>query len=140
DHARNRETCRRRKESRHAAAYAAARWSAARRCCGLVSAEPASARSWRSASRTSSGRSRTSRIRAAWGPSRASTRNRSGPSTAGAWATAARSEIGKHTSELQSRGHLVCRLLLEKKKKNKKRTPIIYKTKRPTTLTAHTDN
>src|SRR5690625_5523375 len=26
-------------------------------------------------------------------------------------------EIGKHTSELQSRGHLVCRLLLEKKKK-----------------------
>src|SRR5215208_7728279 len=25
-------------------------------------------------------------------------------------------EIGKHTSELQSRGHLVCRLLLEKKK------------------------
>src|SRR5207253_6232404 len=26
------------------------------------------------------------------------------------------SKIGKHTSELQSRGHLVCRLLLEKKK------------------------
>src|SRR5207253_10591230 len=26
-------------------------------------------------------------------------------------------EIGKHTSELQSRGHLVCRLLLEKKKR-----------------------
>src|SRR5437870_8278859 len=25
----------------------------------------------------------------------------------------------EHTSELQSRGHLVCRLLLEKKKKNK---------------------
>src|SRR5207253_9041666 len=25
-------------------------------------------------------------------------------------------QIGKHTSELQSRGHLVCRLLLEKKK------------------------
>src|SRR5437870_7297262 len=34
---------------------------------------------------------------------------------------AARSE--EHTSELQSRGHLVCRLLLEKKKKrNKTRT------------------
>src|SRR5690625_6208620 len=32
-----------------------------------------------------------------------------------AWATG-RSE--EHTSELQSRGHLVCRLLLEKKKKN----------------------
>src|SRR5437660_5430984 len=31
---------------------------------------------------------------------------------------AARSE--EHTSELQSRGHLVCRLLLEKKKKRKK--------------------
>src|SRR5687768_18006381 len=33
--------------------------------------------------------------------------------------TASRSE--EHTSELQSRLHLVCRLLLEKKKKNKKR-------------------
>src|SRR5690554_7019215 len=31
----------------------------------------------------------------------------------------ARSE--EHTSELQSRPHLVCRLLLEKKKKNKKK-------------------
>src|SRR5689334_23890044 len=29
-------------------------------------------------------------------------------------------EIGKHTSELQSQFHLVCRLLLEKKKKNNK--------------------
>src|SRR5437660_5300209 len=28
----------------------------------------------------------------------------------------------EHTSELQSRGHLVCRLLLEKKKKKKHRT------------------
>src|SRR5215208_7267318 len=27
----------------------------------------------------------------------------------------------EHTSELQSRGHLVCRLLLEKKKNNKKK-------------------
>src|SRR5207253_11345537 len=34
-------------------------------------------------------------------------------------ARALRSE--EHTSELQSRGHLVCRLLLEKKKKNKTR-------------------
>src|SRR2546422_4496391 len=33
----------------------------------------------------------------------------------------------EHTSELQSRLHLVCRLLLEKKKKNK-RTPISYYT------------
>src|SRR5439155_4168270 len=31
--------------------------------------------------------------------------------------SSARSE--EHTSELQSRGHLVCRLLLEKKKKNR---------------------
>src|SRR5690625_6880856 len=29
----------------------------------------------------------------------------------------ARSEIEEHTSELQSRGHLVCRLLLEKNKR-----------------------
>src|SRR5207253_11299624 len=34
----------------------------------------------------------------------------------------------EHTSELQSRGHLVCRLLLEKKKKKqKKQTPIIHR-------------
>src|SRR5437870_10681497 len=33
----------------------------------------------------------------------------------------------EHTSELQSRGHLVCRLLLEKKKKNKQNQH--YKTK-----------
>src|SRR5439155_25256214 len=35
----------------------------------------------------------------------------------------ARSE--EHTSELQSRGHLVCRLLLEKKKITLKRTQIV---------------
>src|SRR2546429_3412556 len=40
--------------------------------------------------------------------------------SARAAATPARSE--EHTSELQSRLHLVCRLLLEKKKKNDKRT------------------
>src|SRR5690554_7258109 len=44
---------------------------------------------------------------------------------------AARSE--EHTSELQSRPHLVCRLLLEKKKKkkqtkNQQETPIQHKT------------
>src|SRR5215510_15667832 len=33
--------------------------------------------------------------------------------TAAAWCSCSRSE--EHTSELQSRGHLVCRLLLEKK-------------------------
>src|SRR5690625_7845422 len=37
-------------------------------------------------------------------------------------ASAGRSE--EHTSELQSRGHLVCRLLLEKKKTNKIHTMI----------------
>src|SRR2546425_9439213 len=31
-------------------------------------------------------------------------------------------QIGKHTSELQSLAYLVCRLLLEKKKKNNKET------------------
>src|SRR5690625_543100 len=37
-------------------------------------------------------------------------------------ATTAADRSEEHTSELQSRGHLVCRLLLEKKKKkNKKR-------------------
>src|SRR5690625_7914592 len=33
----------------------------------------------------------------------------------------------EHTSELQSRGHLVCRLLLEKKKKKRKKETIRYK-------------
>src|SRR5690625_5783774 len=32
----------------------------------------------------------------------------------------------EHTSELQSRGHLVCRLLLEKKKNNKYNTKCTY--------------
>src|SRR2546429_2593992 len=32
----------------------------------------------------------------------------------------------EHTSELQSRLHLVCRLLLEKKKQNKRRLTIVY--------------
>src|SRR6185436_11034812 len=35
----------------------------------------------------------------------------------------ARPRSEEHTSELQSPDHLVCRLLLEKKKKNKTRTP-----------------
>src|SRR5687768_18007696 len=33
----------------------------------------------------------------------------------------------EHTSELQSRLHLVCRLLLEKKKKKKKKKPKLHK-------------
>src|SRR5690625_6471689 len=35
----------------------------------------------------------------------------------------------EHTSELQSRGHLVCRLLLEKKKKKKKRAKKVRQTR-----------
>src|SRR3989442_10008103 len=46
----------------------------------------------------------------------------------GASASMPRSE--EHTSELQSRPHLVCRLLLEKKKKGNKATPTV----KPTTL------
>src|SRR5690554_7656264 len=34
----------------------------------------------------------------------------------------------EHTSELQSRPHLVCRLLLEKKKKKKKKSATLQKT------------
>src|SRR5690554_7016418 len=45
----------------------------------------------------------------AWSPVR-----RNGPRSAGSCCTCQRSE--EHTSELQSRPHLVCRLLLEKKK------------------------
>src|SRR5258708_26352821 len=41
------------------------------------------------------------------------------PRRSGAWSTTSRSE--EHTSELQSPDHLVCRLLLEKKKKNSTR-------------------
>src|SRR5437870_6940293 len=39
-----------------------------------------------------------------------------------AWNTEGRSE--EHTSELQSRGQLVCRLLLEKKKKKKNKDDV----------------
>src|SRR5207253_10381246 len=39
----------------------------------------------------------------------------------GVWSEFVEKRSEEHTSELQSRGHLVCRLLLEKKKKNKKR-------------------
>src|SRR3989442_8568185 len=33
----------------------------------------------------------------------------------------------EHTSELQSRPHLVCRLLHQKKKNNRKRSPLMHK-------------
>src|SRR5205809_5941342 len=50
-------------------------------------------------------------------PARAAAARRSGIVRAGHERPEARSE--EHTSELQSRLHLVCRLLLEKKKNNK---------------------
>src|SRR5207253_10615807 len=59
------------------------------------------------------GASRAARIRAASGLSG----NSAACPTATITSTSIRSE--EHTSELQSRGHLVCRLLLEKKKKQK---------------------
>src|SRR5437870_6211368 len=40
---------------------------------------------------------------------------------AGGLESRAKSRSEEHTSELQSRGHLVCRLLLEKKKKKNKK-------------------
>src|SRR5687768_17829820 len=59
-------------------------------------------------------------------PSRVTPRPRSGPTTSTRRGSSfPRSE--EHTSELQSRLHLVCRLLLEKKKKKNKH--ISYKTK-----------
>src|SRR2546422_8508932 len=53
--------------------------------------------------------------------SSATTRSRRAPSGSRArCCQAARSRSEEHTSELQSRLHLVCRLLLEKKKKDRK--------------------
>src|SRR5437870_8003609 len=46
-----------------------------------------------------------------------------------------RSRSEEHTSELQSRGHLVCRLLLEKKKKENKKQS--YKENNKSTSTSH---
>src|SRR3989442_15454080 len=47
-------------------------------------------------------------------------------SSATAWACSGTERSEEHTSELQSRPHLVCRLLLEKKKKKKKRNIKAY--------------
>src|SRR5439155_23236839 len=43
----------------------------------------------------------------------------SGAQSRSSWETSPSCRSEEHTSELQSRGHLVCRLLLEKKKKKK---------------------
>src|SRR5215510_4817351 len=47
-----------------------------------------------------------------------------------ATATPASGRSEEHTSELQSRGHLVCRLLLEKKKQKKKNPVLLRKKKK----------
>src|SRR5690625_6403446 len=57
------------------------------------------------------------------------------PSRLPAWRPPRRSE--EHTSELQSRGHLVCRLLLEKKKKEKYILFATNHTTQPTDGTPH---
>src|SRR6266702_8988818 len=46
----------------------------------------------------------------------------------------------EHTSELQSRGHLVCRLLLEKKKKNLNAHLLLYKKKKKKKKETNTNN
>src|SRR2546422_5594047 len=50
-------------------------------------------------------------------PAAGAARRRLQPQRRGAWEGAALRRSEEHTSELQSRLHLVCRLLLEKKKK-----------------------
>src|SRR2546422_7241953 len=52
------------------------------------------------------------------GPAAAASRPAQRPSTCAAYWNSHSSRSEEHTSELQSRLHLVCRLLLEKKKKN----------------------
>src|SRR2546422_4127476 len=75
-----------------------------------ASVMPSANQEWSvSRDRSASGRTASERIRAIRAPGRA--RPSQSPGRAGA---AGRSE--EHTSELQSRLHLVCRLLLEKKK------------------------
>src|SRR3989449_7103472 len=65
-------------------------------------------------------------------PSRAVTGTRSGPGRAPSetrcfWALRGAKRSEEHTSELQSRLHLVCRLLLEKKKKLNRATRRLLK-------------
>src|SRR5205809_2897253 len=74
----------------------------------------------------------TTLFRSAWWGSRSTDRPPPWPGSASTTSTA-RSE--EHTSELQSRLHLVCRLLLEKKKKKKKK-----KVKPNTTKQTNQDN
>src|SRR2546422_8047620 len=75
-----------------------------------VGTDKASSR-WRSPARQSPG-----------SPSRLRRRRPTSSCTRPRPAAAARNRSEEHTSELQSRLHLVCRLLLEKKKKKKQHT------------------
>src|SRR5215510_2537842 len=94
---------------------------AERRARTVAAAIPAEARS-------------TDRLRLRPGPVRTAPDCRSRPSSP-PWMhakceTPPRVRSEEHTSELQSRGHLVCRLLLEKKKKNIKMNYYIKKKKK----------
>src|SRR5439155_24488585 len=71
---------------------------------------------FRSHRRRTPARAERTHRRAPRGEGRRALRRKRAPSRDGAPAHRVRSE--EHTSELQSRGHLVCRLLLEKKKQN----------------------
>src|SRR5207302_10994877 len=77
------------------------------RCCGATSRGISS----RSTSRTAPG------PKAGWARSPCDPTAR-----VAAWGRPSSARSEEHTSELQSRENLVCRLLLEKKKKNKKAT------------------
>src|SRR5690348_18079869 len=83
-------------------------------------------RSWRShapsGAPTDARRTRYGRFAPPYGPAPADAECPTGPDIRRPRPTTARSE--EHTSELQSPVHLVCRLLLEKKKKNKNKQKI----------------
>src|SRR5207253_6033170 len=85
-----------------------------RRSSDLASASSASSLARSRTTRPSSTRGRTPRSASA--RSSCCREKSTSRSISCASATSARSE--EHTSELQSRGHLVCRLLLEKKKRS----------------------
>src|SRR5690625_5864119 len=54
------------------------------------------------------------------------TSSSTGDSSGGAWRSSRSPRSEEHTSELQSRGHLVCRLLLEKKRKKQTHKPLTH--------------
>src|SRR5258707_4274447 len=70
----------------------------------------------------------TTLFRSGCGKSCSTTSDCSAASCRGCWPAACSARSEEHTSELQSRQYLVCRLLLEKKKKN---TNIYYRGLKP---------